>query len=174
MGKSTFLGEAISALGYPAGGSIGFEKIWPVTPEGYTITFSSCNCGMKKEVFDRYSYFDEGFPMAGGEDTLLAKVINEGGGRITYCPSAVVKHEARSDLKSFIKWQINRGRCIYLFKRKAGAIGGNVKNRLWAIKNVIINSMLDAKILLILPLLLLSLACQQIGYFQGVIHDRAK
>jgi hypothetical protein len=54
LDQSTYLGDSISALGFPAGGSIGFDKI----------------CG-----------FDETFPYPGGEDTLLAVSLRKRGHR---------------------------------------------------------------------------------------------
>ena len=64
---STFLGDSISALGFPAGGAIGFDKIWKVDNEGFTDSLSSCNCAVKKEVFQEVGGFDESFPYPGGE-----------------------------------------------------------------------------------------------------------
>jgi N-acetylglucosaminyl-diphospho-decaprenol L-rhamnosyltransferase len=172
--KSDFIGDSISALGYPAGGSIGFERMWRVSPEGYTHTFSSCNCGFRREIFDRFGTFDEDFPCAGGEDTLLAKKIFEGGGRIRYCPDAVVVHAARSGIRSFIAWQINRGMSIYLFRKKAGSIKGNVRNRFWSMKNIIRLHLRDPRIFMVLPLLVGGLVSQQIGYLRARQNDRPK
>jgi len=170
--RSNFVGDSISALGYPAGGSVGFDRMWRVSPEGYTHTFSSCNCGFRRQVFDAFGYFDEDFPYAGGEDTLLARKIFEGGGKIKYCPEVVVVHGARSDLKSFISWQVKRGKSIYLFRKKAGSIGTEVHNRLQSIRNIIKLHLRDPKIFLILPLLFGGLVSQQIGYLKAARNDR--
>ncbi len=48
---STTLGDSISALGFPAGGSLGFEKVWKVSLGGYTRSLSSCNCLIRKDIF---------------------------------------------------------------------------------------------------------------------------
>ena len=66
MGKlvlmpSTLLGDSISALGFPAGGAIGFEKIWKVDPKGFTDSLSSCNCAVRKDIFDKIGGFDNRF-----------------------------------------------------------------------------------------------------------------
>jgi len=172
--RSNFIGDSISALGYPAGGSIGFENIWKVSPEGYTSTFSSCNCGFRRKVFDEFGFFDEDFPCAGGEDTLLARKISNGGGKIKYCPEAVVTHEARAGLRAFMRWQAKRGECIYLFRKKVGSIKGDIKNRLWSISNTIKMHLRDPKIFMIIPLLALSMASQQYGYLKARFNDRAK
>src|SRR3989344_5641268 len=47
--KSTFLGDSISSLGYPAGGSVGFDRMWRVDKNGWTERASSCNMGVRKE-----------------------------------------------------------------------------------------------------------------------------
>jgi len=171
--KSNLFGDSISALGYPAGGSIGFEKIWPVSSEGFTSSFSTCNCGFRREIFDKYGLFDEDFPNAGGEDTLLAIKIFKGGSKIKYCPEVRVIHKARSSLASFVRWQISRGESIYIFKKKM-AIRGKVKERLRAIRNILFGNFMDVKILLIINLIILSFICQQYGYLCAKLNDKTR
>ena len=52
--KSTFLGDSISALGFPGGGNLGFENVWKVDKDGYTKHITSCNFAARKEVFEKY------------------------------------------------------------------------------------------------------------------------
>jgi glycosyltransferase involved in cell wall biosynthesis len=72
---STLMGDSISAIGFPAGGSIGFEKIWKVDQKGFTDSLSSCNCAVRKDIFDKIGGFDESFPYPGGEDSLFAYTL---------------------------------------------------------------------------------------------------
>ena len=46
----SFLGSIIALLGFPGGGSIGFDNVWRVNKEGYTESLSSCNFAIKKKI----------------------------------------------------------------------------------------------------------------------------
>jgi len=170
--KSTFLGDAISALGFPAGGHIGFEKIWHVTKDGFTDHLSSCNMALRKELFKKNGLFDEKFTFPGAEDTEFSHRLAKNGIKIKYCPSAVIMHEPRAELSSFVKWQVTRGRSNYQFKKKIGRVDGFIKLRIWSSKNIIKAYIFDMKIILILPLLLLSFILQQYGYMLESIKDK--
>lgn len=172
MGKaiippSNFIGDAISALGFPAGGSIGFDKVWKVIPEGYTNTLSTCNCAFRKDVFNKFGPFDEDFPYAGGEDTLFAYNIIKSGEKIKYCPEVLVWHEPRTSLLAFLRWQVQRGKCAFQFKKKIGPVSCFVRTRLWSTKNVIMTSWNDKKFPLILALIFLSYVLQGLGFLSA-------
>lgn len=169
---SNYLGESISGLGYPAGGSIGFDKVWKVTSDGYTNTLSTCNCVFRRDIFNRFGPFDVDFPFAGGEDTLFAANIVGGDVRIKYCPAIKVWHEPMVNLQSFLKWQITRGKCAFLFKKKIGRIGGFVNTRLWSTKNVVQNYLYDKRFPLILLLILCSYALQCLGFMTAKYFER--
>ncbi|MDR3553542.1 MAG: glycosyltransferase [Syntrophobacteraceae bacterium] len=169
MGKlvllpSTVLGEAISALGFPAGGSLGFEKIWRVSEEGYTHSLSSCNFAIKRDIFLKLGGFDESFPYAGGEDSFLAYQLLEAGYRIKYCPEIVAYHPARKSFTEFVRWQFRRGISSLIFARKVTKKDEYISLRLWSTKNVIKYNLHDRKFPLILLLLGLSFAAQMSGF----------
>ncbi len=169
MGKlvllpSTVVGDSISALGFPAGGSLGFEKVWRVSEEGYTRTLSSCNCAIKKDIFFGLGGFDESFPYAGGEDTFLAHTLLESGHRIRYCPEVIAYHPARKSVGEFIRWQFKRGISSLIFARKISRKKEFVSLRLWSTKNVIKYNFRDKKFPLIFLLLGLSFAAQMSGF----------
>ena len=169
MGKlvlkpSTFLGDSISALGFPAGGSIGFEKIWKVDGEGFTDSLSSCNCGVRKALFWKIGGFDESFPYAGGEDSLFAYHLKQAGSRIRFCPSVIAYHGARDSLRSFLRWQFRRGQSSYLFSTKVREKGNYMALRLWSTANILKASFADRKFPLILFLLGLSVLVQLMGF----------
>lgn len=71
MMPSNLLGDSISALGFPAGGAIVFDKIWKVNQDGFTDSLSTCNCAVKKDIFQKMGGFDDSFPFPGGEDSFL-------------------------------------------------------------------------------------------------------
>jgi len=169
--KSSLLGDSISMLGFPAGGNLGFENVWKVDKENYTDHISSCNFAIKKSLFKKYGLFDESFPIAGAEDSEFSWRLNQKGEKIKYCEDMLVWHEPRKTLISFIKWQIYRGRSNYYFEKKVKNVNKFIKLRVWYAKNVIFKNLFNFKIFIIIPLLFLSLICQQIGYIQEKIKN---
>jgi GT2 family glycosyltransferase len=176
MGKliispSDYLGDSISALGFPAGGSLGFEKIWRVDKDSLTNSLSSCNCAIKKVVFWEVGGFDESFPYAGGEDSYLAYRLVKSGYSIKYCPDVLAYHDARDSLRDFIKWQFRRGVSSYIFSQKVKKKTDFIGLRFWSTKNIIINSLNDKKMPLILSLFLFSIAMQMSGMIYAKYMD---
>lgn len=161
---STYLGDSISALGFPAGGAIGFEKIWQVDRNGYTRSLSSCNCAMRKDVFRQAGGFDENFPYAGGEDSLLAYKLVQSKYKIKYCPDVVVDHQARKSFIGFLKWQFRRGISSQIFSKKIEHNKKFVSLRLWSTMNIIRHYRTDKKFPMILFLLATSLTVQLTGF----------
>jgi glycosyltransferase involved in cell wall biosynthesis len=142
MGKvvlmpSTLLGDSISALGFPAGGAIGFDKIWKVDPKGFTDSLSTCNCAIRKNAFEKIGGFDESFPFPGGEDTLLAYDLRKFNYRIKYCPDVVVYHAARDSFGDFVKWQFRRGVSSFIFSTKISNKVSFLSLRIWSTGNIL-------------------------------------
>ncbi len=164
---STFLGDSISSLGFPAGGSVGFDRIWKVDSDGYTHSLSTCNFAIKKNVFDEVGGFDTSFPFPGGEDSLLAYQLVRAGFRIKYCPEVIAYHGARSSFRDFIKWQFRRGVSSFIFSRKVDKQKDFISLRFWSTKNIIKDCWGDRKFPLILFLLFVSVSVQSVGFFIG-------
>ena len=164
---STLLGNSISALGFPAGGAIGFEKIWRVDQYGFTDSLSSCNCAIRKDIFDKIGGFDVSFPYPGGEDSLLAYSLRRLNHRIKYYPSALVYHNARDSLAGFLKWQFHRGVSSFLFSTKISDKKRFVSLRLWSISNILRHYCRDRKFPLILFLLGTGFSLQFVGFIYG-------
>jgi GT2 family glycosyltransferase len=162
--KSTYLGDCISAQGFPGGGLVGFEKMWRVDKNAFTGHITSCNFAIRKEVFQEHGYFDESFPFPGNEDSELSYRLTKQGVKIKYCSNLLVYHEPREDLMSFVKWMFSRGRSNYYFKKKVGSVRSFVMLRLWSSKNIITKFAFDRKVFLIVPLMFLSFVLQQAGY----------
>ncbi|MBU0729475.1 MAG: glycosyltransferase [Proteobacteria bacterium] len=171
--SSTYLGDSISALGFPAGGLVGYEKIWPVDQNGYTESLSTCNCAMSREVFHEAGGFDETFPYPGGEDTLLAYSLRKSGHRIQYCPEIIVHHAPRTSFMGFLRWQYRRGVSSYLFSTKVTQRRDFVKLRIWSIKNILHMYKTDKKIPLIMILLFTGYCSQILGYMLTKINPPA-
>ncbi len=132
---ANFVGNCISSLGFPGGGSVGFEKMWKVSHDGFTNHLAVGNCALRKELFDKVGKFDETMK-SGAEDAELSHRMEKAGILIKYVPDAHAFHEARTTLGSFIKWQIRRGRANYQFKQKVGPVGDFIKLRIWSTKNI--------------------------------------
>jgi len=164
---STLLGDSISAIGFPAGGAIGFDKIWKVDHKGFTDSLSSCNCAVSKNVFEKIGGFDESFPYPGGEDSLLAYDLRRLNYRIKYCPDVLVSHEARSSLMGFLKWQFRRGISSFIFSTKVSNKEKFLSLRIWSTKNIIRRYYTDKKFPLILTLLMTSFFVQLSGFLCG-------
>lgn len=165
--RSNYLGDSISALGFPAGGSLGFDRVWKVDSRCYTNSLSSCNCAIKKELFDSIGGFDETFPYPGGEDSFLAYRLVQSGYKIKYCPDVIVHHGARDSLRSFIKWQFRRGISSFIFSRKISGRANYASLRLWSTANVLKSNLKDIKFPLVALLLMSSFIIQAAGFLYG-------
>jgi len=159
----TLFGKCVALLGFPGGGALGFHRVWRVDAQGYTRSFSSCNLAIRRVTFEALGGFNETFPVAGGEDTVLARLAADRGIGIRYDPGQVVWHVEKPDFRGFLRWQITRGRGNYYIKRHVPEVGGYLKLRVWTYRN----SMASAGVLLALPvtaLWALSVVFQGIGY----------
>lgn len=131
----TIFGRAVALLGFPGGGAIGFHNVWRVDEAGYTRSFSSCNVAFRREAFEALGRFKETFPVAGGEDTVLARHAVETGRRIRYDRGMIVYHVERTGLRSFLRWQWIRGRGNYYIKGNVPEVGGYLRLRVWTFAN---------------------------------------
>ncbi len=161
---SNFIGDCVSALGFPGGGSLGFEKVWRVSSEGFTNHLAVGNCALRREVFDSVGMFDEKMRF-GAEDAELSVRLEKAGIPIYYAREGFAYHEARTTWRGFVDWQLRRGRANYHFKQKVGSVGGFVKLRLWSAKNIFVANILNWKVLFIFFFLGASFVLQQRGYW---------
>jgi len=164
---SSLLGDSISALGFPAGGTIGFDRIWKVDQNGFTDSLSTCNCAVKQNVFRTVGGFDESFPFPGGEDTLFAFNLRKRDYRIKYCPDVLVHHGSRDSLTDFVKWQFKRGFSSYIFSSKVSGKKKFLTLRLWSTGNILRHYYNDRKFPLIVMLLSTSFLVQFAGFLYG-------
>ena len=159
---SGFLGDAISALGFPAGGNAGYATMFHVGADGTTTNIAIGNCAIKTSTLREIGGFDESMTY-GGEDTELAYRLGRAGKRIVFVPSATIVHPARTSLREFARWSFTRGRAKAQFARKV-RIGGYVGARLASYDRILRRNARDPKIVLIAPLLFANLCLQQAGF----------
>lgn len=162
--KSTFIGEAISAIGYPAGGSLGYDKMYEVSKEGLTNHISTCNCAIRKAVFEKEGLFDETYPTPGREDTEFAIRIWKNKHKILYAKNVKIIHEPRTSIRSVYNMNFARGRGTYHFKKKVPEMDYFLKLRVWSTMNIIKKNFFSLKFPLICFLILLSYWAHKRGY----------
>jgi len=156
----TFMGKAIASLGYPGGGSLGFEKMWRVAPDGSVEKICSGNLAIGREIIKSYGVFDESFAYC-FEDAWLAYTLVKRGETIYYCPKMKVEHTATEDFGSFVRWHYARGQGMNPFQQKVGKLGSFIKLRIWSTGNIIRSHYKDLKLPMILMLLFLSIVMQK-------------
>ncbi|HEY3317547.1 MAG TPA: glycosyltransferase [Coriobacteriia bacterium] len=160
---STFLGDSIAALGFPAGGSAGYETMFEVRDDGTTDNLTTCNCALRMTALSALGGFDEAM-VHGGEDTELGLRMRLAERRIVYRPDAVVAHPARTRLDEFARWFFRRGRAKRQFVLRAGNVGGYVGRRLLSYVTIVRSRWRDPRIVAIVALLVASFMLQQVGY----------
>jgi glycosyltransferase involved in cell wall biosynthesis len=167
--KSTFLGDCISGLGYPGGGHLGFESMWPVDKDGYTSHLAGGNCAFRKAPIQALGAFNEKLTIT-GDDVYLSMKILESGLKIKYDPQMIMTHNPRNDLVSFLRWHYSRGKGSYFFKKHVGPLTPFYKLRLWSTKNMLRKYWKSPKIVVMVPLLGLSFFTQKAGYLVQAMH----
>jgi glycosyltransferase involved in cell wall biosynthesis len=77
--------------------------------------FPSNNLAVSKKRFHQLGGFDEGFPLAGGEDREFCYRWLQSGGRLSRAPNAVVEHTHRLNPSSFWRQHFHYGRGAFLY-----------------------------------------------------------
>lgn len=160
----TLLGKCIALMGFPGGGLLGYDRVWKVDENGYSMSLPGGNLVINKEVYEKMGGFDERFRCC--EDTFFAQKLLKNGYKIRYNPKQIAYHIERDSLKSFIKWHIHRGTGAYTFKKHYGSINKFFWLRLWAFKNSILKSGLYSPF--VIGLFILAALCQYIGFQKAV------
>ena len=168
---STFLGDSISALGFPGGGNAGFAVMFHVDEDGLTEHLSTLGCALRRSVFERLGGFDETMTF-GGEDGELSHRMCSAGMRMRFQPSAVIEHAARSSLVGFARWFFRRGRAARQFSRRVPA-GRRIGQRLASYRRILGNNLKDPKIVAIVPLLVAGVVLQQSGFAWEALRERS-
>ncbi len=84
---------------------------------GDRVFFASNNLAVHAELFRSRGGFDTSFPRAAGEDREFCHRWSRAGGRFTYAPNAVVRHEHHLGLRSFWRQHFIYGRGALRFHR---------------------------------------------------------
>jgi len=167
---SSFLGDSISALGFPGGGTAGFGVMFPVDVEGFTPHISTLNCALRQTMFSRVGTFDESM-VAGAEDGEFSHRMASAGVRVKFQPTAMVDHAARDSLTEFARWFFRRGRAARQYSRKV-APGGAIGRRIASYGRIVWMHRTDPKLVAIVPLLAASVLLQQAGFIRELITEK--
>jgi len=163
-----FLGDSISALGFPAGGSAGYGTMFVVHVDGTTENLPSGNSAIRVSVLRGMGGYDESM-MLGGEDTELSYRLIEAHKRIVFVPDAVLMHPARTSLGEFARWSIRRGRAKKQFARGVPIVG-YVTLRMASYRKILKAHLTDPKIVAIAPLLGVNLVLQGVGFLAETVR----
>lgn len=101
------------------------------TWEGRTYGIG-CNLGLRREVWEAVSGFDEEYP-AGAEEIDFAWRAWDLGYRFTYVPDALLHYRIRTDLRGVLRQQYNSGRgtaTLYAKFRPAEVVPKSVPRRI--------------------------------------------
>ena len=85
--------------------------------------FTSNNMGCAREGFERLGGFDEGFPLAAGEDRDFGRRWRAAGGTLVLAPAARVDHAHEMGLRQFWRQHANYGRGARLLHERDAARG---------------------------------------------------
>ena len=166
---STFIGDSISALGFPGGGNAGFGVMFNVDEDGFTDHLSTLNCAVRRHVFEVVGGFDESMT-AGAEDGELSYRVHAAGLRMKFQPEATVEHRARTSLTEFGRWFFQRGRAARQYSRRAPA-GPIIGRRLASYRRILWAHRADPKIVAIVPLLVASVLLQEAGFAREYLSE---
>jgi GT2 family glycosyltransferase len=170
-----FLADLISLLGYPGGGSLGWRNVWNVDENGHTDKLCTCNCAIEKSLLEDVGGFEESL-VYGASDLYLGEALLERGVPILFVDQAEVVHEARGDMRGFVRWQVNRGRSIYDL-RKLRPIGqferGHVSGRLKRTTLILRRTFPTRQFLPMIGVLFCEYFFHAVGYALEMIEDRS-
>ncbi len=119
LGQGYFT-DCISLLGFPGGGAVGFEIMWPLKNPPYTDHLCSGNLAINKKVLNDCGNFDNSMK-SGNEDVNLADKLISKNIKILYQKEATIYHEARKGYLNFIKWNVLRGKSAKQFLKQSKA-----------------------------------------------------
>jgi len=125
----TKFGKYVSFIGYPAGGNLGFEKVFDVE-NGYAMQLSTCNAAIRSKIVKSLK-FDEN--LMGSEDKDISIRLIKNGYKIRYAKNWYVFHPSKDYINEFARWMFNRGKHAYFFMKKYGKSKKNWKKHVTAI-----------------------------------------
>lgn len=113
----SYIADCIAHMGFPAGGNLGFRRMFDVDPENFTNSFTTANAIARKSVLDELEGpFDESLRKIQDKDVALR--IQQKGYRIRYHDDLTVMHMAMPSLKDYLKKMRVKGTYGYYITKK--------------------------------------------------------
>jgi GT2 family glycosyltransferase len=100
-----------------------FKEFIPGAPLRLEKTVPTANVAYRRDVLERYGYFDEDMWLA--EDVLFNWKIHKSGERILFDPAIEVTHLNRTGWRQVLSYQVSLGKCS-AEARKRGGLPGDV------------------------------------------------
>jgi glycosyltransferase involved in cell wall biosynthesis len=111
----SLIGNCEDILGFPGGGHRRYHDAKGRVTE--TNLMSGCNCAYRRDVFDKWSFKEDGFGKLGGDDYLMGILVARDY-KCLYVPTAIVYHKPRGSLRRIITWFARRRINELLFEEK--------------------------------------------------------
>ena len=163
-----YITDCISFLGFPGGGALGFEKMWPVDDQNETNHICSGNFAFHKGtglLFNDELKF-------GAEDADFGNRIVQKGYRIKYLKEATVFHMPRAGVINFINWHIRRGISIYEFNKLGLLNKKTIRLRRRAVINIFNHSIATKYIFGVALMFILQYIASILGYWRAMSRCR--
>jgi cellulose synthase/poly-beta-1,6-N-acetylglucosamine synthase-like glycosyltransferase len=174
------MGKYVGVLGFPAGGLLGFAKMFPVKNSGEIERISTANAIFRRKILLEVGNFHPSF-FYGGEDVNLSLRIAEKGHKLIYEPKAIVHHyESRNNLSGFIKWHLRRGAAYHSIHRRKYKVGLTLGQKFLHYLNLfskmknLCEKDNDVYFPVLLLLALLMIFCSGIGYIIAALIGEDK
>lgn len=115
--RHSYVADCISYMGFPAGGNLGFRRMFLVDAAGMTTSFTTANAMVRRSVLSRLEGpFDEALRKV--QDKDLALRIQQLGYRIRYCDDLTVMHMPMPSVAGFLRRMYVKGRYGSLIAQK--------------------------------------------------------
>ena len=166
---------------------IEFKELMPSTPERFERSVPTGNAAYRREVFERYGYFDEDMWLT--EDLLFNWRLYEAGEKLLFDPTIRAVHLNRTGWRTVMSYQVALGRTSAEARRRGAVIGARRGGLMF--RHPFLIALLpfvrtaraaawfakyDRKTLLLFmliwPLYLLAAAFWSYGLLQGVLKDK--
>ena len=166
---------------------IEFKELMPSTPERFERSVPTGNAAYRREVFERFGYFDEDMWLT--EDLLFNWRLYEAGEKLLFDPEIRAVHLNRTGWRTVLLYQVALGRTSAEARRRGAVIGSKRGDLLFRFPFLIALlpfvrtahaaawfAKYDRKtlllFLLIWPLYFVAAAFWSYGLLQGVLKDK--
>lgn len=113
----TYIADCISYMGYPAGGNLGFRRMFLVDENNFSNSLTGGNNIMRRSVLDRLDGpFDERLKQTNDKDVGIR--MRKLGYRIRYHPELTITHMALPSVRRYIRSMSGKGKYAHIITRK--------------------------------------------------------